>query len=205
MDWTTVGAVISTALGSGFLGNWLAQRRQRRDKLEERLLLRNDGFRSDLRHAYAQVIASCSKLLSLARNRAIVLRASQKSPNPAPGEFLPLTRPVEHIELRNEFSAAKVDAEVRIAELILLEEDAVFHDLLDKLWIQVVELRSPNADDSYVEDVSSCQGDLDALLKVLAGAFSPSSWDRRMRSLETGSALILRASSSCLTPQRRDR
>jgi hypothetical protein len=181
MDVGLVFTLVTTFLGGGFVTTLVTQRRQQREKLEERRALRDDGYRTELRHARANFIGAYSKLISTARTLSTHRGLEELALRLGTLE----SRFHREREIATELSTARLDAEIRLAELLQLESDGVVVEKLQELWVCVLGLDAPPSDEdsrvAYQRSLVESEKPLIQLIQALTGSLSPAQWDQRAK------------------------
>ena len=192
IDWEAVFKTVGAILSGGFITGWLAKIWERREKREDRRQTHNETFRSELRQAYAQFVAAQSKRLHLLSDLDTVIGQIHKAEIEVRNREPALRYPKRVVEeehphwiakardLRDALAQAHSDTAFRLAELILLEEDAVMSASLVAFFETLgwPEEESTAKDNGVEVQIAAYEKGLRELVSKRAGAFAPEQWDR---------------------------
>jgi hypothetical protein len=171
VDWKTlalfVGPLLTGLLGGGVLMNLWLQRTQR-------LATRDEGFRSDLRRAHADFIASYLRFLHMGEEFEACWQQCQATQSDAIPEAI--------LKAQQEYHSAQLDADTRLAAVLLLEDDPKINDLLIELYNMGTTL-TIDKPDTFLSDLTTRVEALERVVQVLVGRFAPNRWDRGQRIL----------------------
>ena len=212
---TWLAAIAGSSVVTTLLTNWW----QRREKLAERRRALVDGWRTDLRHAYAQFIASYSKFLAaggqlythskwLHDQRSLAFEGAVKhgaSSDEADDAYTSAGSPALVEKARqtlDETIAATIDVDTRIVELMLLESRPAIQALLIAIFEnQLIALNGNDLDHDlarFQADLASRRRLLDDLTRSLVGMFSPNGWSEAIAVARPDKALPGGGSPSAL-------
>ncbi|HEX7837725.1 MAG TPA: hypothetical protein VF469_09695 [Kofleriaceae bacterium] len=162
-----VVTLVGTFLGGSFVSTLWTQYRQRREKQEERELVRAEAHRTELRHAYAGLLATYAKALYSASYLTSYISVMRKRPNPA--------IPAEGMKLWEDYRMEHLAAQTQLAEVLLLEDNKALQELLLKLRGRVAV--NVFDTDEASQDLRLQRETFETLTLALAGSFSPKHWD----------------------------
>lgn len=198
MEFSVIIAILG-ALGTGgtvtaAFSNW----RQRKDKREERQATRDEAYRDQLRHAYAEFISAYSKFLDAGGLMHSINRAIDELPGEVytsaveegagDGEAQMAAANAVTPALRErarraveDFATASSDANTKAVAVLLIDDDEQRRERM--LALANAQLQPPQsvADyDRFQADLRALRARLDELTVSLGGGFSPDRWHREI-------------------------
>ena len=216
MDITVVVSILSAVCG-GFLSSLVTTRRQRKDKQEEREAARDEAYRDQLRHSYAEFISAYSRcldagavLLSIARamhdlSRAALEEALQHGADEGEADLAfaeaisPALQERAH-RAREDFWEVSGDSSTKAVAVLLIDDNEVRREQVLRLdKAELVPPQSADDHDRFHADLLKLRTALHELAAALGGAFSPDRWHREVverRAMATKSMPMLGTGSA---------